>query len=55
MAELKTKENDASVEAFLDSVEDEKKRKDSYTDPEPYEGRHQNRAKNVGGQHRRFW
>jgi hypothetical protein len=31
MAELKTKENDASVEAFLDSVENEKKRKDSYT------------------------
>lgn len=31
MAELKTKENDQSVEAFLDSVADEKKRQDSYT------------------------
>jgi len=30
MAELKTKLNDGSVIAFLDSVEDEKKRKDSY-------------------------
>ena len=30
MAELKTQKNDASVEAFLDSVEDEKKRQDSY-------------------------
>jgi hypothetical protein len=30
MSELKTKPNDASVEAFIDSVEDEKKRKDSY-------------------------
>lgn len=29
MAELKTKENDASVEAFLNSVPDEKKRQDS--------------------------
>ncbi len=31
MSELKTKQNEASVEAFLDSVEDEKKRKASYT------------------------
>jgi len=31
MAELKTKLNDASVEAFLDAVEDEQKRVDSYT------------------------
>jgi hypothetical protein len=30
MAELKTQKNDASVEAFLNSVEDEKKRKDSF-------------------------
>jgi len=30
MAELKTKLNDGSVKDFLDSVEDEKKRKDSY-------------------------
>lgn len=30
MAELKTKKNDASVEAYLDSVEDEQKRQDSY-------------------------
>ena len=30
MAELKTKPNDQSVEAFLDSVADEKKRRDSY-------------------------
>jgi hypothetical protein len=29
MAELKTKLNDASVEAYLNSVEDEKKREDS--------------------------
>lgn len=29
MAELKTKENDASVEAFIDSVDDETKREDS--------------------------
>jgi hypothetical protein len=29
MAELKTKVNDASVEAYLNSVEDEKKREDS--------------------------
>ncbi len=31
MAELKTKENDASVKGFLDDVEDEQKRTDSYT------------------------
>ena len=31
MAELKTKPNDQSVEAFLDAVADEKKRQDSYT------------------------
>jgi hypothetical protein len=30
MAELKTQKNDASVEAFLNSVEDERKRRDSY-------------------------
>ncbi|NUM44005.1 MAG: DUF1801 domain-containing protein [Anaerolineales bacterium] len=30
MPELKTQKNDASVEAFLNSVEDEKKRQDSY-------------------------
>lgn len=30
MAELKTKENDASVEAFLNTVEDEQKRKDCF-------------------------
>lgn len=30
MAELKTKKNDASVTAFLDSVENEKKREDGY-------------------------
>jgi len=31
MAELKTRKNDASVEKFLNSVKDEKKRQDSYT------------------------
>jgi len=31
MAELKTKENQASVDAFLDTVADEKTRKDCYT------------------------
>lgn len=31
MAELKTKKNDASVEKFLNSVKDEKKRQDSFT------------------------
>jgi len=31
MAELKTKLNDASVEAFLNGIEDETKRKDSFT------------------------
>jgi len=31
MAELKTKKNDASVDKFLNSVKDEKKRQDSYT------------------------
>ena len=30
MAELKTQRNDASVEAFLDSVEDERRRADSF-------------------------
>ena len=30
MAELKTKINDASVEAFLNGIEDEKKREDSF-------------------------
>lgn len=30
MAELKTKQNEQSVEAFLNKVEDEKKRKDSF-------------------------
>lgn len=30
MAQLKTQKNDGSVEAFLDTVADEKKRKDSY-------------------------
>lgn len=30
MAELKTKRNDASVEEFLNSVEDDKKREDSF-------------------------
>jgi hypothetical protein len=30
MSELKTKPNDASVEEFLNSVEDEKKRKDAF-------------------------
>jgi hypothetical protein len=30
MAELKTKANDGSVDAFLNSVEDEQKRKDSF-------------------------
>jgi len=30
MAELKTKENDADVEAFLNGIEDEKRRKDSF-------------------------
>jgi len=29
MAEIKTKENDASVEAFLESLPDEKRRSDS--------------------------
>ncbi len=31
MAELKTKKNDASVEAFLNSVADERKRQDCFT------------------------
>lgn len=31
MYELKTKQNDANVEAFLNSVEDERKRADSFT------------------------
>lgn len=31
MAELKTRLNDGSVHQFLDSIDDEKKRKDSYT------------------------
>ena len=31
MAELKTKVNDASVEGFLSTIEDEKKRRDSFT------------------------
>ena len=31
MAELKTKVNDASVEAFLNTIEDAKKRQDSFT------------------------
>jgi hypothetical protein len=31
VAEIKTKENDASVEAFINSVPDEEKRKDSFT------------------------
>jgi len=31
MAELKTKSNDGSVEAFLNNVSDPKKRQDSYT------------------------
>lgn len=31
MAELKTQPTDQSVESFLDGIEDEKKRKDSYT------------------------
>src|SRR4030065_1565486 len=31
MAELKTKVNDASVEVFLSTIEDKKKRKDSFT------------------------
>ena len=31
MAELKTKPNDQSVEAFLNSVADQKKRQDSFT------------------------
>lgn len=31
MAELKTKQNDASVTAFLDGLADEKRRQDSYT------------------------
>jgi len=31
MAELKTKKNDQSVEAFLNRVEDEQKRNDSFT------------------------
>ena len=30
MAELKTKQNDQSVEAFLNRVEDERKRQDSF-------------------------
>jgi len=30
MAELKTKVNDASIEDFLNSIEDEKKRADSF-------------------------
>ena len=30
MAELKTKENDADVNAYLDAVTDEKRREDSY-------------------------
>ena len=30
MAELKTKQNDQNVEAFLNSVEDERKRQDSF-------------------------
>ena len=31
LVEIKTKETDASVNSFIDSVEDEQKRKDSYT------------------------
>ncbi len=31
MAELKTKQNDASVEDFINAVESEQKRKDAYT------------------------
>lgn len=31
MSELKTKQNDASVEAFLESVDNERRRKDSFT------------------------
>ncbi|MCB2220317.1 MAG: DUF1801 domain-containing protein [Bacteroidetes bacterium] len=31
MAELKTKKNEASVESFLNAVEDEQKRKDCFT------------------------
>jgi len=30
MAELKTQKNDASVEAFLDTIEDQRKRQDSF-------------------------
>ena len=47
MSELKTKENDASVTAFLDAVDDETERKDSYELLDMY--------KRATGQEPRMW
>ena len=55
MAELKTKVNEGSVNKFLDSIEDEAKRKDSYLLFKMMEKATKNEAKMWGGQHRRFW
>jgi len=47
MAELKTKPNDRSVDAFLQAVPDERKRRDSYAIPEM--------MKRVTGEPPRMW
>ena len=52
---LKTKLNDSSVAAFLDSVPDEKKRTDSIPDTGFNARNHWRRAEDVGIQYYRIW
>lgn len=54
MAELKTKQTDQSVEAFLNSIADENRRRDCYTVVEIIEAGNEIEAEDVGSQHRRF-
>ena len=55
MAQNKTVENDNDVMAFLNAVEPEKKREDSFTIMKLMEEVTGEPAKDVGNKYRRFW
>ena len=55
LAEIKTKENEASVESFINTLPEESKRKDSFQLLDLMKKSHQGSTQNVGQQHHRVW
>ena len=55
MSDLSTKPNEASVEEFLNAVENEQKRNDSFSVLDLMRADNRRKTGDVGWQHRRFW